>query len=151
MPAVALALLLFAVLPAAAKGADSDCIATAVYPDGTEIERECIVDGAGKKGGGGAKSTKGGSSEHAWLKDTRWNWNDWRDVILKSDGSFLAPAEGCEREGNPRCTWSTAGESTLYVNFGGAGRHTLTLNDDQQSFFGARDRDGDEVHASLRM
>ena len=43
-------------------------------------------------GGGGI------SEEYRWLKDTRWNWNNWREVIFRADGSFLAPAENCERE-----------------------------------------------------
>ena len=44
------------------------------------------------------------------MKDTRWHWNNWRDVIFRADGSFLAPAEGCEREGNPDCRWSSDDE-----------------------------------------
>jgi hypothetical protein len=70
-------------------------------------------------------------------------------VIFKADGSFLAPAEGCEREGNPKCTWTTD-EDRLYVNFGGAGKHTLTANDDKSQLYGARDADGDEVTATRR-
>ena len=27
-------------------------------------------------------------------------------VIFRADGSFLAPAENCERAGNPKCKWS---------------------------------------------
>ena len=57
---------------------------------------------------GGA--AKGVSKEFKWLKDTRWHWNNWRDVIFRADGSFLAPAEGCEREGNPECRWSSDDE-----------------------------------------
>ena len=41
--------------------------------------------------------------QFAVLKDTRWHWNNWRDVVLRADGSFLAPAENCERDGNPKC------------------------------------------------
>lgn len=87
--------------------------------------------------------------EFNFLKDTRWHWNNWRDVIFKSDGSFLAPAEGCEREGNPKCRWSSD-QDRIYVNFGGAGRHTLTVGEDQQTMIGSRDADGDEVHAERR-
>ena len=57
---------------------------------------------------GGA--VKGVSKEFKWMKDTRWNWNNWRDVVFRADGSFLAPAEGCEREGNPQCQWSSDDE-----------------------------------------
>ena len=95
-------------------------------------------------------ATGGINSEFAFLKDTRWNWNNWRDVVLKRDGSFLAPAEGCEQGGNPRCKWTTD-EDNVYVYFGGAGRHTLTVAADQQTFYGARDSDGDEVTATRRM
>jgi len=129
-----------------------DCTAVAKYPDGSEVERQCIVEGEGKGGAKPSHSRKksmGISEEFAWMKDTRWNWNNWRDVIFRADGSFLAPAEGCEREGSPNCKWG-ADEDRVYVNFGGAGMHTLTVNDDQQSIFGSRDRDGDEVTAARR-
>ena len=53
---------------------------------------------------------KGVSKDFKWMKDTRWHWNNWRDVIFRADGSFLAPAEGCEREGNPQCQWSSDDE-----------------------------------------
>ena len=56
---------------------------------------------------------KGVSQDFKWMKDTRWNWNNWRDVIFRADGSFLAPAEGCEREGNPKCQWSSDDEKVL--------------------------------------
>ena len=94
--------------------------------------------------------TGGIDSEFSWLKDTRWNWNNWRDVVLKRDGSFLAPAEGCEQPGNPSCKW-TADEENVYVYFGNAGRHTLIAAADQQTIYGARDNDGDEVSATRRM
>ena len=35
-------------------------------------------------------------------------------VIFKADGTFLAPAENCEREGNPKCRWSAA-DDTIQV------------------------------------
>jgi len=110
--------------------------------------RECIVEGEGKsKRGAPAASRSGGiSSEFGWLKDTRWLWNNWREVIFRADGSFLAPAENCEREGNPKCRWATD-DDRVFVDFGGAGRHTLTPSDDQQLMMGARDADGDEVNA----
>lgn len=36
----------------------------------------------GEKGSkrGVEKPKKGVNEEFAWLKDTRWNWNDWREV-----------------------------------------------------------------------
>ena len=57
---------------------------------------------------------KGISAEMAWMKDTRWLWNEWREVIFRADGSFLAPAENCERPGNPNCNW-TADDEKIYV------------------------------------
>ncbi|KAL3923116.1 MAG: hypothetical protein SGPRY_004325 [Prymnesium sp.] len=141
------ALLGCAVLLLQAQSISASCSASAKYADGTELKRECIVEGEGRtKPSAGARSI---DEEWAWLKNTRWNWNNWRDVLLKSDGSFIAPAEGCENAGNPNCRWSTD-EDRLYVHFGGAGRHTLTVASDQQSMFGARDRDGDEVTAYRR-
>ena len=59
-------------------------------------------------------------------------------VIFRADGSFLAPAENCERPGNPKCKWS-ADDDKIYVSFGGAGLHTLRPTDDQQMITGARD------------
>ena len=87
------------------------------------------------EGQGGRKPAsrkKGVSEDMTWLKDTRWLWNQWREVrehvsrpslepraaemtvctlaclqvIFRADGSFLAPAENCERAGNPKCKWS---------------------------------------------
>merc|ERR1712046_243927 len=100
----------------------SDCTAKAIYPDGTEIERECIVEG--DKGSRGSADTSSGKIDGSfkWLKDTRWHWNNWRDVVFRADGSFLAPAENCERQGNPKCRWS-ADEDRVYIHFGGAGQH----------------------------
>ncbi|KAL1530725.1 hypothetical protein AB1Y20_001624 [Prymnesium parvum] len=138
----------FLVSLCSAAAAKTGCAAVAKYPDGSEITRECIVEGEGKaKGARG--SVNGIDEEFLWLKDTRWNWNNWRDVIFKANGAFLAPAEGCEREGNPQCKWATDSDK-LYVYFGGAGRHTLTVAPDQQSMYGARDSDGDEVSAARR-
>ena len=61
-----------------------------------------------------SKKTGGISEEFSWMKDTRWNWNNWREVIFRADGSFLAPAENCERQGNPQCKWYTD-EDRIYV------------------------------------
>ncbi len=132
------------------RASESGCTAKAVYPNGDEFERECIVEGEGKaakkKSSGGASG--GISSEFGWMKDTRWNWNNWREVIFRSDGSFLAPAENCEREGNPACRWYTVGDD-IKVEFGGAGTHTLQATSDQTMMHGSRDRDGDQVSATI--
>ena len=132
---------------AASKGA-SDCTAKAVYPDGSEVERTCIVEG--ESGAKASRADTGGiHSNFRKLKDTRWHWNGWRDVIFRAEGSFLAPAEGCETEGNPRCRWS-ASEDEVYVMFGGAGRHTLQVDDAFQNMAGSRDSDGDQVRTASR-
>lgn len=110
-----------------------------------------------------------------WMKDTRWLWNEWREVcrprqpgaapfalssprppdaprllqvVFRKDGSFLAPAENCEREGNPQCRWYTEDEDTVKVIFGGAGVHTLSPSVDQTILTGSRDGDGDSVSAT---
>lgn len=116
--------------------------------------RECIVEGersspGGGSRGGGEKQTIG--SDFEWLKDTRWHWNGWRDVIFRSDGSFLAPAEGCESEGSPACRWYTTGDEEVVVAFGGAGLHRLSVADDERTMLsGFRDSDGDAVTAQRR-
>ncbi len=69
-------------------------------------------------------------------------------VIFRADGSFLAPAENCEREGNPACRWYTVGDD-IKVEFGGAGTHTLQATSDQTMMHGSRDRDGDQVSATI--
>lgn len=40
--------------------------------------RECIVEGEGKERK--AKVAKGIGAEMSWMKDTRWLWNEWREV-----------------------------------------------------------------------
>ena len=87
------------------------CAATASYPDGTTVERECIVEGEGGRRKQRARSSD--SDEFSWIKDTRWLWNNWREVIFRADGSFLAPAENCERPGNPKCRWSSRDDQLL--------------------------------------
>ena len=96
-------------------------------------------------------------------------------VIFRADGSFLAPAENCERAGNPKCKWS-ADDDRVFVTcalvtrhtppnsacpphgstwcehvrarrFGDAGLHTLSATPDQQMLNGHRDSDGDSVSA----
>lgn len=143
-----LLLLQLAALAAAGKGG---CTARATWPDGREEERECIVEGVDKERASskGRSGNKKVSSEFAWMKDTRWLWNNWREVIFLANGSFLAPAENCEADGNPACKW-WSDDDRVYVSFGGAGMHTLTVNDDRTMLHGARDSDGDEVQAERR-
>ena len=79
-------LLLAVLLPVVVQGAaaqQSDCTATARYPDGSVVERECIVEGqpgARKAWSEKAARKRGISEEMAWMKDTRWLWNEWREV-----------------------------------------------------------------------
>ena len=70
-------------------------------------------------------------------------------MVLRADGSFLAPAENCEREGNAKCKWWTEGEQVL-IRFGNAGVHTLRPDDEHQMMSGYRDSDGDQVTAERR-
>jgi hypothetical protein len=112
--------------------------------------RECIVDGEGKPSRSASASAGTIGSSFAWLKDTRWNWNSWRDVIFRADGSFLAPAENCEREGNPACRWYTNEEDDVVVQFGGAGLHTLTPDAEKRRLTGFRESDGDAVTATRK-
>ena len=35
---------------------------------------------------------------------------------LRADGSFLAPAENCERAGNPKCKWYTSGQQ-IFIKY----------------------------------
>merc|ERR1712066_359072 len=100
--------------------------------------------GEGESGASKARSKSGSiSDEFAALKDTRWHWNNWRDVIFRADGGFLAPGGGCEREGNPNCKWWSDDER-LFVKIGNAGVHTLTLGIDGTTMSGSRDSDGEE-------
>jgi hypothetical protein len=122
--------LLASMAVAGAAASSSSCVATAKYPDGREIERcaraphsehcaghsrlrrdfflsrsECIVEG--EKGSKKAeKPKKGISEEMAWLKDTRWVWNDWREVRNPALGGRRTPAEnapGHLRSGHLSC------------------------------------------------
>eukprot|EP00967_Tisochrysis_lutea_P096863 scaffold142026_cov28-Tisochrysis_lutea.AAC.1 len=125
------------------------CTAKALWPDGREEERTCIIEGEGKGRGPGADRGSIGSS-FAWMKDTRWNWNNWRDVVFRADGSFLAPAESCEVEGNPACQWYTNDDDEIVVKFGGAGIHRLTADASMRELNGYRESDGDTVVARRR-
>lgn len=82
------------------------------HPPSSPRPRECIVEGEGRSGRRSSGREAIGAS-FGWLKDTRWNWNRWRDVIFRADGSFLAPAEGCEAEGNPACRWYTSEDDVI--------------------------------------
>ena len=88
------------------------CLSEARCCDAACCHRECIVEGEGK-----AKRSVASNSvtdeDMAWLKNTRWLWNNWREVILKGDGTFLAPAEDCESDGNPKCRWSAADDQII--------------------------------------
>ena len=46
-----------------------------------------------------------------WVKGTVWNWNDWRHVTLKPDGSFIAPTPECSQPNGathaPLICWSS--------------------------------------------
>ena len=64
----------------------------------------------------GASGAERIGKQFAVLKDTRWHWNNWRDVVLRADGSFLAPAENCERDGNPKCKWYTSGQQ-IFIKY----------------------------------
>ena len=82
------------------------------HPPSSPRPRECIGEGEGRSGRRSSGREAIGAS-FGWLKDTRWNWNRWRDVIFRADGSFLAPAEGCEAEGNPACRWYTSEDDVI--------------------------------------
>mmetsp|Transcript_27639 Transcript_27639/g.82618 ORF Transcript_27639/g.82618 Transcript_27639/m.82618 type:complete len:150 (-) Transcript_27639:281-730(-) len=129
----------------AANPKNSGCVVQATWPDGRVEDRECIVEGEGRSGRRSSGREAIGAS-FGWLKDTRWNWNRWRDVIFRADGSFLAPAEGCEAEGNPACRWYTS-EDDVIVKFGGAGQHKLSVDSDRRTMSGFRESDGDAVTA----
>jgi hypothetical protein len=87
------------------------------------VRSECIIEGEGKGGKPSAKKAdRSISDEMKWIKATRWNWNNWREVIFRADGSFLAPAENCERQGNPECRW-WADDEHVYVKC--AATHTM--------------------------
>lgn len=102
------------------------CTAVLNHSSPDSIRRDCIIEGEGKASK--ASSNKGDrtiSSEMKWLKDTRWNWNNWREVIFRSEGSFLAPAENCERQGNPNCRW-WADDEKIYVKCAAASTSCFT-------------------------
>jgi len=138
--AALLALLLVEQSDAAARSSkrSGGCHVTSVWPDGTELVRECIVEGEGRHSS---------QMDFRFLKNTRWLWNDWREVIFTADGDFLAPAEGCEEQGNPRCKWYSEG-GYVYVNFGGAGVHKLQADGEKATLYGSRESDGDKVRAT---
>jgi hypothetical protein len=57
-----------------------------------------------------------------WLKNTEWNWNQWRHVVFRADGIFDAPTPECEAGD---CTWS-ATKKKVKIHWGQAGLHTLS-------------------------
>jgi len=78
--------------------------------------------------------------EYDWLRGTEWFWNGWRNVKLQPDGSFWAPSPECEHR-DPDCQWS-AHDGYVWVQWGDAGLHRVSVSTDRQSLSGAR-YDGD--------
>eukprot|EP00035_Acanthoeca_spectabilis_P024484 m.454006 g.454006 ORF g.454006 m.454006 type:complete len:163 (+) comp20595_c0_seq1:193-681(+) len=130
----------------------SDCSATAVAKDGSRDARDCDeVDPHDVLRGFATKKVKGKTEKvpaihpnFDYIKGSRWLWNNWREVEFTPEGNFVAPAENCDQPGNAACKW-TATEDSLIVHFGGAGTHTLHVDD--RSMTGVRDSDGDAVSA----
>ena len=122
------------------------CSATAIYQDGRPTKKkQCTIEAET----GNDKQTGGIHPNFEFMKNSRWFWNEWRDVVFLADGSFLAPAQGCEKKGNPRCRWS-ADESTVFVHWADAGLHTLTVSADGNSMSGQRELDGEGCQATRR-
>eukprot|EP00038_Savillea_parva_P022725 m.38397 g.38397 ORF g.38397 m.38397 type:complete len:161 (-) comp5657_c0_seq1:104-586(-) len=129
----------------------TDCTAAAVRA-GSREARSCeevdahaaLLGLTTKKVGGKTVKAPAIHPNFEFMKGTRWLWNKWREVEFTPEGGFIAPAEKCDTGGNPACTW-TATEDHIIVHFGGAGPHTLYV--DQKSMSGVRDSDGDAVSA----
>lgn len=99
-------------------------------------------------------SSNGGAPEaihanFAWMKETTWLWNEWRDVTFKETGLFEAPTQDCE-EG--RCKWS-ASDSQVFLQWGDAGMHVartqLAEAREGNTLWGDR-HDGESFSASFR-
>lgn len=83
------------------------------------------------------------------MKGTVWNWNNWRNVEFKPDGTFNAPTPDCQ---NGACRWSA---SKKYVNivWGNAGLHRLIASvkkaQDGTVLKGKRMNDGEPCKATF--
>eukprot|EP00937_MAST-01D_sp_MAST-1D-sp2_P003875 g3875.t1 len=64
------------------------------------------------------------SEEFRWLRGTKWNWNEWREVEFDGSGRFKAPTEDCEQG---QCRWASD-DDTVYVQWGHSGLHKLKAN-----------------------
>ena len=83
-----------------------------------------------------------------YMEDTVWFWNDWRDVEFRSGGKFFAPdADNCHD--GETCTWSVQGDNQVVINWGTAGKHTVTLDARRRRMDGAR-FDGDRCSGEFR-
>jgi DnaJ-class molecular chaperone len=81
-----------------------------------------------------------------WLKNTEWNWNQWRHVVFRADGIFDAPTPECEAG---HCTWS-ATKKKVKIHWGQAGLHTLSATNAQKKVLrGIRDADGESCSATF--
>lgn len=78
-----------------------------------------------------------------WVRGTRWNWNRWRDVELRRDGTFWAP--NCNPERQPECRWA-AHSGYVFVKWGRDGVHRLAASPDRKRLTGERE-DGDPCFA----
>jgi DnaJ-class molecular chaperone len=91
-------------------------------------EQACYADFGTRKTG----------AQDAWLVGSVWNWNSWRDVELQARGVFMAPTPECEAR---ECRWF-AQDGAIYIMWGQAGLHSVTVSADKRSLKGMR-YDGD--------
>lgn len=82
----------------------------------------------------------------AWLNDSTWHWNDWSDVQLLGNGTFVA--QNCAGD----CRWwvedGKGGKGDkLKILWGGDGLHTMRLHG--HTLRGKRNSDGDRCSATL--
>ena len=100
-------------------------------------------------GGGGEAVPQEPSEDFAWLKGTKWNWNNWREVEFQPDGRFKAPTQDCEAG---QCRWSS-NEDTVFVQWGQSGLHKLRPNQMEATagtmLDGVRVEDGDACQAKF--
>jgi len=84
--------------------------------------------------------------EFNWAKGTTWNWNNWRHVTLKPDGSFIAPTPECS-EPNDECRWGGY-DGYIWIQWGDSGLHRTSPSRGNKFLSGAR-YDGDECSAQF--